>query len=116
MLFLKLSLGLFFLRVLQTSWQRYTVYTAIALSTFVNFTFSFWTVFQCGNPSTFIAKLSKGDCHTQKSWKPTGLIQAGVNVVTDFTLAAMPLPMLWDSQMVVSKKIIIGAILSLATL
>jgi hypothetical protein len=45
-----------------------------------------------------------------------GLAQAIGNVVTDFTLAAMPLPMLWDSQMVFVKKIMVGAILILATL
>jgi hypothetical protein len=116
MIFFKLSLGLFFLRVLQTPWQRCIVYTVVTFSTLVNLTLSFWSVFQCGDPAHFIAKLSKGQCTTQRVWKPLGLVQAAGNVVTDFILAAMPLPMLWSSQMVLPQKMMVGAILMLATL
>jgi hypothetical protein len=116
MLFLKLSLGLFFLRVLQTPWQRKTVYTVVVVSTLSNIFFSFWVAFECGNPTNYITKLSTGQCHTQNSWRWIGLAQATGNVVIDFILAAMPLPMLWGSKMVLIKKITIGGILILATL
>jgi hypothetical protein len=114
-MFLKLSLGLFFLRVLVEPWQRYVVYVAISLSTIVNFFCSFWAIFVCGNPAHYLASLTAGNCVAKGPWIAIGYLQSAANTATDIVLAIIPIPMLWGIQMSFGKKCMVASILMLAT-
>jgi hypothetical protein len=115
MLFLKLGLGVFFLRILQTPWQRYIVYGVMVLSSTINFFCSFWAIFVCGNPAHYFTNIMTGKCVAQGPWQAIGYLQSATNMATDITLAIMPIPMLWGSKLSFRKKLGVALILMLAT-
>ena len=116
MMFLKLSLGLFFLRILVVEWQRKTVWAVMILSTVVNFFCSFWAIFVCGNPANYLTSLLTEKCVPKGPWLAIGYLQSATNTATDVTLAFLPIPMLWGVQLSFQKKLLVTSILMLATI
>ncbi|QDS73753.1 hypothetical protein FKW77_005031 [Venturia effusa] len=116
MLFLKLSLGAFFLRILVTPLQRNTVYFMMVISSISNLMEGIWVIFLCGVPDgqAYLRILEK-KCATVPTQAGIAYSQAAVNTVTDIGLALMPVWLLWSMQMKASTKISVGAILLLAT-
>lgn len=114
-MFLKLSLGLFFLRILVEPWHRQVVYVVMALSTAVNVFCSFWAIFVCGNPVHYLIRLVSGKCVAKGPWLAIGYLQSATNTATDIAMAILPIPMLWNIQMSLGKKFMVASILMLAT-
>jgi hypothetical protein len=113
-IFLKLSLGNFFLRFLMSPWQRRTVYVSLSVSTTVNIFYGFWTVFNCGIPHNHQPALVS-HCPSNEIAIGMSFLQAACNAATDIILTIMPIPLLWDSMMKLRDKICVGFILVLAT-
>lgn len=116
MLVLKISLALFFLRIMVKPWQKRVVYVAITISTLVSTAYFFFAIFQCGYPSNawvfFISKI------TDKCITPTQIIavsytHGGITTLTDITFAALPLFMLRGSNMNFRERWIVSFILVL---
>lgn len=116
MLFLKLSLGAFFLRILVTPLQRYCVFAMMAASVVTNLMEGIWVIFLCGIPDGhYYLRILEKKCSSVPTQSGIAYSQAAVNTLTDIGLAAMPVWLLWRMQMKLSTKVSVGAILILAT-
>jgi hypothetical protein len=116
MMAIKISLGLFFLRIMTRRWQRYIVYAVMIASTIVAIGSFFFTTFQCGVPKAdeFIRKQLSGKCQTKQQIFALTYSQSVVNLATDVILAAMSVSMLTKSKLGRREKATVSFILILA--
>jgi len=116
MLFLKLSLCAFFLRILISRLQRGFVYAIVAISTITNLVEGIWINFVCGIPdNNFVLKILAHKCVSRWTEAGVAYTQASVNAFTDVALAIIPIWLLWSMQMKIWTKVSVGGILLLAT-
>ncbi|KAF2104361.1 hypothetical protein NA57DRAFT_51193 [Rhizodiscina lignyota] len=113
LMFLKISLGIFFLRIVIRKWQRRTIYVVMALSTAVSFAHIWIVVFLCGNPKHYLVNYLADQCISRPAQKGLLYEQASTTTLTDFIFASMPLPILWNAQMNTRTKISVGFVLLL---
>jgi hypothetical protein len=115
MLLIKLSLGFFFLRILHSPKQRIAAYSIIVLSTVVNFANAWFTLFACGDPSLYGAKILSGQCSLVAfPVKFMTYFQAAANIVVDIGLLTLPISTIVDSMMDTRAKICIIFVFVLA--
>jgi hypothetical protein len=112
-LFLKLSLGLFFLRVLIKKWQRKIVYATMLISTVINIYHCFFVLFSCGNPRLYLENTLQRKCVRKSVEVGLAYEQATVTTLTDWVFALLPIPLLWNASMDLRSKLSVGFILSL---
>ncbi|KEQ68980.1 hypothetical protein M436DRAFT_76522 [Aureobasidium namibiae CBS 147.97] len=110
---LKISLAIFFLRIVVRQWQRRVIWITTAVYTIYATAFAFVAVFQCGIPTNFLIKEAVGICIKDDVLQPLNYIHASLNAVSDWTFAFLPVFLLWNSQMPRSAKISAGLLLSL---
>jgi hypothetical protein len=120
MVFLKISLGIFFLRILIDRWQRLVVNYVVGLAGGFGFAYFFFSVFQCGVPSstngaTFWEKELSNEC---ASSTPVVLAlayaYAVITATSDVCLALLPIPVLKKARIKKREKLVVCAILLLA--
>ena len=118
MLALKISLGLFFLRAMATTWHRHVIYAAVGISTIFGVLYFFFTVFQCGvfkNILDFGLKRVTGKQCVSPKWAiGMGYAHGAITAATDLTFAILPLVVLRGMQMSKREKATVVLILSLA--
>lgn len=110
---LKISLAIFFLRIVVRSWQRRVIWIVTAIYTIYATAFAFVAVFQCGIPTNFLIKEAVGVCIKDDVLQPLNYVHASLNAISDWTFAFLPIFVLWNSQMPRSAKISAGLLLSL---
>lgn len=110
---LKISLAIFFLRIVVRQWQRRVIWVVTAIYTIYATAFAFVAVFQCGIPTNFLIKEAVGICIKDDVLQPLNYIHASLNAISDWTFAFLPVFVLWNSQMPRSAKISAGLLLSL---
>jgi hypothetical protein len=115
-MFLKISLGLFFLRVVLKKWQRKVVYATVFLSTIINIYHTIFIIFSCGDPRYYLEHMVQMKCVRKSVELGLAYEQAAVTTITDFVFALLPLPLLWNASMDRRSKISVGCILGLGTL
>ncbi|RDI83214.1 hypothetical protein Vi05172_g6947 [Venturia inaequalis] len=115
-MFLKISLGLFFLRVVSKKWQRKVVYATMFLSTIINIYHTVFVVFSCGSPQHYLERMIQMKCVRKSVELGLAYEQAAVTTITDFVFALLPLPLLWNVSMDRRSKTLVGCILGLGTL
>lgn len=115
--FLKISLGLFFLRLLTQRWQRHIFYTILYISAIYGFFYFLVTIFQCGNPSK-LADTLLGSKKCAPNWfiLSTGYLYGIVNIVADWTFTLIPIVILLDSDMDRRSKISVGIVMGFAAI
>jgi hypothetical protein len=116
MIFVKLSLGCFFLRLLVTTEQRYTVYAVVGMACLVNFVMILVDVFFCGNPQGLWRKEYLGQCIPSSSQLSLSYFQASINALTDVSFAGLPFWLLHKSMLPKKVRYYVYGILSLASL
>jgi hypothetical protein len=119
MIFLKLSLGLFFLRIMVENWQNRSIYVIIALNTVVGTAYFFFALFACGVPLTphnYWARRITGKCASFSVILGNGYAYAGLNALTDIALAILPISIVKKSNMTAKEKRIIIGIFFIATM
>jgi hypothetical protein len=119
MIFLKISLGIFFLRILVEKWQRATVYWVVGISTLFNFGYFWFVAFQCGVPNSgaeFWEKKITRQCASSGMILGFGYTQAGLSFLTDVCLAALPIPVLMRARIRKREKWVVGGILIMAAM
>jgi len=115
LLFLKLSLGLFFLRVVQVKWQRRVIWAAMILSTVVQTYHAILIVFGCGNPMKYPEHILAKKCIPRHIQVDLAYEQAAITTFTDFIFALMPIPLLWNTTLDRRAKLSVAFVLLLAT-
>lgn len=117
MVTLKISLGLFFYRLLSTRKQRQILMGVVTLSTVMGISYFFWGLFQCGTPGvgdTFWFKRLTNRCKHEPQGAIWGYIHSGINTITDIILSTLPIPLVWKAKINKKDKIVVSAILILA--
>jgi len=111
-IFLKLSLGLFFLRVVVKKGHRRFIIGTIAFCIITNLYHIFFVMFRCGDPRQFFEREIAHKCVSDTITIAFAYQQAAISTVTDLIFAVLPIPLLWNASMDLRSKIVAGAILS----
>ncbi|KAF2083946.1 hypothetical protein K490DRAFT_50332, partial [Saccharata proteae CBS 121410] len=110
---LKLSLGVFFLRIIIRPWQRYMVYATMVISTLTSLFFFFFIIFMCGNPGDYLIRYVTGQCAPHDVQLALTYTHAGINLVMDWMFAVLPIQIVLQANMKRRAKILVAFILSL---
>jgi hypothetical protein len=116
---LKLSLGVFFLRITIDFWHRMIIYTAVTISSIYSVVMFFFAVFQCGyykNSLDFIIKRLGNKCASNSTTLGMTYTHAAVTTLTDWTFLFLPFLILRGSLMKRSEKWSVGSILGFAAM
>lgn len=113
--FLKISLGLFFLRLLTKKWQRILFRAIIALSACCGFVYIFVAIFQCGDPAELAESvLGSRMCAPEWFLLSSGYLYGTMNVIADWIFTLIPIMILMDSDMDRRSKISVGIVIAFA--
>lgn len=110
---LKVSLGLFFLRIITKKWQRHFVYYVVGFSSFMSVFFFFNVIFQCGNPANYFWNVIYQKCAPVAVQRAMSFLHGAITCATDWCLSILPIAILWNAQMNRRQKLSVGFILSL---
>ncbi|EUC42659.1 hypothetical protein COCMIDRAFT_39291 [Bipolaris oryzae ATCC 44560] len=114
--FLKVSLGIFFLRVLTKKWQKHVFHTVLTIGVVYGFFYFFIILFQCGDPrhiaDGFIQKKSD-KCLPPALRMSAGYIYGIINVLADWTFVLIPISVLMDSDLDRRSKMSVGMVMAL---
>ena len=119
MIFIKISLGLFFLRIAVEGYQRVIVKSVMVLYTAVGIAYFFFTIFQCGAPiqgATFWMKTITHHCQHTPTALGMAFLHGAATALTDLVYATLPIPILRKSLMKRREKVMVGGILFVAAL
>ncbi|RAR09031.1 importin subunit beta-1 [Stemphylium lycopersici] len=114
--FLKVSLGLFFLRVLTKRWQKIIFHVILAVSATYGLFYVFIVLFQCGNPVHLADNLlnpSATHCLPEALRLTTGYTYGIINVIADWTFVLIPISVLVDSELDRRSKISVSIVMGL---
>jgi len=115
--FLKISLGLFFLRLLTKPWQVRLFQIILATSAVYGLFYFFATVFVCGSPTRIQdAFLNPKTCSPTWFILSTGYIYGVINVIADWTFTLIPIIILLDSDMDRQSKISVSIVMGFAAI
>lgn len=112
-IFLKLSLGVFFLRICIKKWQKYLIYGIMGFNTFINIFHIFFITFMCGSPGNFFMNALEGKCVSNRTILGVAYEQGVVTTSTDWIYAILPVTILWHAQMDRRTKSVCAFVLSL---
>jgi hypothetical protein len=113
--FLKISLGLFFLRLLTKTWQRRLFHAILGISATYGLYYFFETIFHCGNPAKMgYALLGSRNCAPAALALTSGYIYGVINVLADWIFTLIPIVLLIDSDIDRRSKISVGIVMGFA--
>lgn len=106
MVILKISLGIFYLRIAVERWQKWTIYITVGISTIFGTYYFFAAIFQCGNPSNFLRNAVSGKCSSGDVTLFAVNMTAGViNATSDLILAVLPITIIRKACMPMRAKV-----------
>lgn len=106
MVILKISLGIFYLRIVVSQWQRRTVYATVGIAAAYGTYYFFAVLFSCGMPSNFLMNALQGQCSGTPGVRFAINMTAGlVNAGSDLILAVLPVFVIRKSCMPLPAKI-----------
>ncbi|KAI5194974.1 hypothetical protein E4T38_09286 [Aureobasidium subglaciale] len=112
----KISLAVFFLRIVVLKWQRRIIYLSTGIYTLYSVIFIFLVTFRCGSPSDLLINASKGKCISNEAIMPLVYISGALNAAADVVFATLPVVILWNSHMPRQAKVSVGILLSMGCL
>ncbi|KIW06306.1 uncharacterized protein PV09_02771 [Verruconis gallopava] len=119
MLMLKISAGIFFLRIVVSRYQRQILYCTISVATAFNLAYMIFIIFQCGPPrsaATFLLLNFEKKCTSSSSLLGMSYTAAAISALTDLIMALLPIKLLCQSQMSTREKLVAGLLLALPTM
>ncbi|KAF1947433.1 hypothetical protein EJ02DRAFT_89766 [Clathrospora elynae] len=112
--FLKMSMGLFFLRVLTQKWQMRLFHVILAISATYGLFYAVVTLFQCGNPANLADSLiGSKKCLPAVFMLTSGYVYGILNVLADWTFVLIPISVLVDSELDRRSKISVSLVMCL---
>ncbi|KAI4724979.1 hypothetical protein E4T49_07319 [Aureobasidium sp. EXF-10728] len=112
----KISLAIFFLRIVVAQWQRRLIIIPTALFTLYSLAYMFLTTFRCGPPRHILLNTARGNCLTADIITPMLYVSGIFNACMDVMFACLPTTFLWNSQMPIKTKISCCILLSMGGL
>jgi hypothetical protein len=117
MMTLKISLGIFFARIIVKPWQTGLIYVNVGLNIFSSAAAFFYCLFRCGpNIDDYVIQQLLKKCTPRTLDRFIAYQQAAVTTLTDLVFVTLPIFILWNANMSRKSKISVGFILCLATL
>ncbi|KAF2230085.1 hypothetical protein EV356DRAFT_454598 [Viridothelium virens] len=122
MVFFKISLGTFLLRLVIRRWHTIFIYAFMTLSTIYGIVYFFFALFQCGNPTKILENKLAGRCQPASVQLGMGYTHVAVQALVDWAFATLPVVIMWNANMNRRSKfsvafiLMLGAIGSTATL
>lgn len=119
MIALKLSLAIFFLRILIIPWQRLIILTAITLTTTFGIVNLFFAIFQCGyfsDISVFVYRIVRNQCANKAIGLGINYTYAALTTTSDWTCILIPIFVLKESTMPMRRKFLVGGLMIFASL
>jgi hypothetical protein len=114
---LKISLGIFFARIVVKSWQLILIYTTVGINIFSSATALFYCFFRCGpNLNKYVMQQLMDRCTSKGLDLFISYQQAAVTTLTDLVFVVLTLLILWNANMSLRSKVSVGFILCLAAL
>lgn len=116
-LILKVSLGIFFSRIIVKHWQLILIHITIAVSAISSTASFFYIIFRCGSsPDNYVFQQLANNCAPRGLDRFFAYQNAAFSTLTDIIFATLPFFILWNTSMDRRSKISVGIILSLAAL
>ncbi|KAH0353024.1 hypothetical protein KCU81_g1554, partial [Aureobasidium melanogenum] len=109
----KISLAIFFLRIVVLKWQRLLIYISTAIYAVYGIAFIFLVTFRCGMPKDLLINAARGKCISEDVIMPMLYISGVLNSGVDVIFALLPAIVLWNSLMPRRAKISACVLLSM---
>ncbi|KAF1344392.1 hypothetical protein BDV97DRAFT_361567 [Delphinella strobiligena] len=113
---LKISLSIFFLRVITKQWHRNVVYVTTFLNTTYGIIFAFIALFRCGSLNHSLANELAGKCISDDALQSMNYISASLNAVTDWIYVFFPIYVVWHAPMPRKAKVSAGILLGMGAM
>jgi hypothetical protein len=117
MMTLKISLGIFFGRLVVKRWQLGLIYVNVGVNVFSSAATFFYVLFRCGsNIDNYVNQQLYDRCTPRTLDRFMSYQQAAITTLTDVVFVMLPIFILWNANMSRRSKISVGLILCLAAL
>ncbi|KAI1801032.1 hypothetical protein F4811DRAFT_481521 [Daldinia bambusicola] len=115
---IKLSIGIFLLRLATQKRYRYTLYGSLIVVSIWSVVLFFWNIFQCNPVSaqwdyTILEKDPKAHCVSADEIVNAAYALSVMNILSDWLYALIPIPMLWSVKMTTQAKMTVVVVLGL---
>ncbi len=114
MVAVKISIGLFLLRITPKTLHKWIIYVATGMSTIVGLTFSILALVQCHPISFFWNRNQPGSCLSIDVIELITYLYSAIAVLTDTTFAILPMFLVYGLNMSGKTKIVLIPILGMA--
>ncbi|PSN62142.1 hypothetical protein BS50DRAFT_138288 [Corynespora cassiicola Philippines] len=114
MIFAKISIGLFLLRVTVSKIHRLIIFIVMGLTVLTGIVFFFVSLFQCTPISYFWDKNQDGFCVNVDVIIALTFLYSAVSAICDFTFGIQPIFLVWNLNMSRNSKAMLVPILSMA--
>jgi hypothetical protein len=118
----KFIVGLFLLRICSHQrWQRITIYALLTIVALFNAFYIIIVILQCIPVESYWFRYSfnspvHGKCSKSKLAVLPTYISLMLNVLSDFTLASLPVSFVWNSKMYLKTKVSVVGVLALGSM
>ncbi|KAF3064898.1 putative integral membrane family protein [Daldinia childiae] len=115
---IKLSIGIFLLRLATQKRYKYTLYASIVIVSIWSIVLFFWNIFQC-NPIgaqwdyTILQKDPNARCVSADEIVNAAYALSVMSILSDWLYALLPIPMLWSVKMTTQAKMTVVVVLGL---
>lgn len=117
MMFIKLSLGVFLLRLATQKRYKWIIWISMGVVFIWSIALFFWDVFQCNPVAAQWDYTIPGLKCVDAQQIVNGAYALSVqNIVSDWLYALLPIPMIWKAKMTVQAKATVGVVLGLGIL
>jgi hypothetical protein len=117
MMMLKISLGIFFARIIIKPWQTGLIYINVSVNVFSSAAAFFYVLFRCGpNLDDYVTQQLMNKCMPRALDRFIAYQQAAITTLTDIIFITLPVLILWNANMSRRSKLSVGFILCLAAL
>ncbi|KAI1464495.1 uncharacterized protein F4812DRAFT_156791 [Daldinia caldariorum] len=115
---IKLSIGIFLLRLATEKRYKYTLYGSLIIVSIWSVVLFFWNIFQCNPVSaqwdyTILEKDSNARCVSADEIVNAAYALSVMNIVSDWLYALLPIPMIWSVRMTTQAKMTVVVVLGL---
>ncbi|KAF1927167.1 uncharacterized protein M421DRAFT_66014 [Didymella exigua CBS 183.55] len=115
MMMVKISLGIFFARIVVAPWHLMLIYVTIGVNALSSVSAFFYCVFRCGsNVENYVMQQLKMKCTSRGLDRFVAYQSATFSTLTDLVFVILPIIVLWNANMDRSSKFSVGFILCLA--
>lgn len=116
---LKLSVGLFYLRLSVERWHKAVVWFLMSISTSFSIGLFFFEIFQCGyfkNMLDFVLKKATEECVSGYIIESMTYTHAAITTFTDWVFVILPFFILKNSKMQTKEKVVVGSLMAFASI